>query len=247
MCMRIRYTRVYVCVQHGVCVGTLVGVHVHVYMRRQAHTCMIMHDDAWWCTMMHDYAWGCMRMHEDACTCMHACMHACMHGLTDSRTQINTHTHTHRYTHTHICDITEKDGKGCDCKHSVEVQVGAAWCLLGLSRQMRQASFAYLNWLRPPVWGPDPSHLLENAPRRRGQHHWGRCKCHAFWQRDFWVTPVSLLVIFPKMSGRTFFPNLSKFTLSGAKRSLGLSLLERRQYGTRRAGQMRAGQKVQRL
>ena len=39
----------------------------------------------------------------------------------------------------------------------------------------------------------------------------GHCRFHVFRQRNFWGTPVNLLLSPPKVPGRTFFPNLSKF------------------------------------
>ena len=49
-----------------------------------------------------------------------------------------------------------------------------------------------------------------------GQHYWGRCKLDVFWQRDFLGTAVKPTFVFPKVPGRTFFPNLSEFVTSAA-------------------------------
>ena len=49
-----------------------------------------------------------------------------------------------------------------------------------------------------------------------GQHQWGRCEFNAFRQRDFFGTPVNLLLSPPQVPGRTFFPNLSNLITSAA-------------------------------
>ena len=60
----------------------------------------------------------------------------------------------------------------------------------------------------------DRRHVLGCSERDEwGQHSWGHCKFHAFDRGTFWVLPSTYLFVFPKAPGRTFPPNLSRFSL----------------------------------